>query len=239
MGVRLTTTVLAVAACVAGVSVAAADLKRAAPKDVDLTGLWKLNPELSDDPQQVVTKKRKDNTDGGPISGGRRGGGVTVGTGGTGDVFGDILAGTIGGTIGRGGTVRRTGGGESDRPEGDPEPTDTRRVPLDSFLATREQLEIDQQPEAVTISSVDEASTCKPGETNKAPTPSGELVDLRCGWKGDTWVTELKAPDGVTRVTRYELRKKDQQLVMISEVKGGKTEFAGLQIKRVYDRIVM
>jgi hypothetical protein len=239
MGVRLSTTVLTVA-CVAGVSLAvAADLKRAAPKDVDLTGLWKINPELSDDPQQAVVKKRTDNTSGGPITGRRRGGGVTVGTGGTGDVFGDILAGTIGGTIGRGGTVRRTGGGESDRPEGDPEPTDTRRVPLDSFLATREQLEIDQQPEAVTISSVDETNTCKPGEVGKAPTPSGEMVDQRCGWKGATWVTELKAPDGVTRVNRYELRKNDQQLVMISEIKGGKTELAGLQIKRVYDRIVM
>src|SRR5262245_18292608 len=128
MSVRLTTTVLAMV-CVAGVGVATAELKRAAPKNVDLSGLWKQNPELSDDPQKVLAEKRSQSTSRGPAVG-RRGGGVTIDPG---DIFG---GGTLGGvTIGRGGTVGRSGGSGRDRPADDPEPSDPKRVPLDSFLA--------------------------------------------------------------------------------------------------------
>jgi hypothetical protein len=112
------------------------------------------------------------------------------------------------------------------------------RVPLDSFLATREQFEVEQRPDAFTIRTVDETSTCKPGEPSKVPLQSGEMVEQRCGWKGDAFVVELVSEDGVTRANRYELRKGNRQLVMTSEIKGGKGQLRGLQIKRVYDRMV-
>jgi hypothetical protein len=235
------TTTLLVLAGIAGASVATAgELKTTAPAKVNLTGLWKINEEQSDDPHKVVAKKKEDSSGGGPIRGGGGGPGGVHGGGvfDTGGIFGDM-----GGTIGRGGvTIGRGGGaggaktGSADRPDGDPE--STMKVPLDSFLATREQLEIKQLPDTVTVSSVDDSVTCKPGEFGKAPTPSGEMVDLYCGWKGSTYVTELREPDGVTRTTRYELRRGDKQLVMISEIKGGHTQMSGLTIKRVYDRMV-
>ena len=238
MKYRFTTT-LAIVAGVAGASVAmAGELKTTAPAKVNLTGLWKINEKLSDDPQTVVSKKKEDSSGGGPIrGGGGTRGGATIDPGG--GIFGDI-----GATIGRGGvTIGRGGGagggstGSADRPDGDPQ--SNMKVPLDSFLATREQLEFNQQPDAITISSVEDSSTCKPGVVAKAPTPSGDMVDLRCGWDGSAWVTELKEPDGVTRTNRYELRRGGEQLVMISEVKGGHTQMSGLKIKRVYDRMVL
>jgi hypothetical protein len=51
-------------------------------------------------------------------------------------------------------------------------------------------------------------------------------------------VVELASEDGVKRVNRYELHKGDRQLVLTSEIKGGKGQLRGLRIKRVYDRAV-
>jgi hypothetical protein len=237
----LTTTLLVLAGLTgASVVTAAAELKTAAPAKINLSGLWKINEQQSDDPQKVVAKKKDESAGGGPIRGGGGGGGGAHGGGvfDTGGIFGG-MGGTVGPggiTIGRGGGAGGTKTGSADRPDGDPD--SAMKVPLDSFLATREQLEIKQLPDTVTVSSVEDSTTCKPGEIGKAPTPSGEMVDLSCGWQGSTYVMELKEPDGVTRTTRYELRRGDKQLVMISEVKGGHTQMSGLTIKRVYDRMV-
>lgn len=226
---------------------AGAELKHTAPAKVDLTGLWQINADQSDDPYKAVENKRRDSAEGGyrrrggPSGGGGPMGG-TVGTGRGGIVIdaGDVLDGVFGGTVGgsTGGTVGRGRGGTSDRPAGDPEPS-SMRVPLDAFLATVEQFEISQAPDALTITTVDDKSTCKPAEPGQAPLPGGESGDRRCGWRGDTWVTEVKAPTGITRTNRYELRKGGKQLVMISEIEGGKNQLSGLRIKRVYDRVVM
>ena len=240
--IRLTTTLLAMVS-VAGVSVAIAALKPTPPKNVDLTALWKINPELSDDPQEVLAKKRDDDNGGAsapvPRGGGTTGAPGTAGrpgrpgsgtsTGGrrNGVDMGDIFGGVISGSVGTG----RGRGGNSDRPDEDPVPQSSMRIPLDSFLATREQFEIEQRPEALTIRTVDETSTCKPADTGKVPMPDGEMVERRCGWQGSTFVVELKSDDGMTRVNRYELRKNNQQLVMISEVKGGRGHLAGLQLQ--------
>ncbi|MEP7242442.1 MAG: hypothetical protein ABI885_02020 [Gammaproteobacteria bacterium] len=230
--VRVTCALLALVT-MTGLGVARADFKTTAPKELNLSALWKLNPDLSDDPQKVVAKKRDEGMDPGPPPTGRgsRGGnnGIDVG-----DIFG---GGTISGTLG-GGRRGGTRGGAGDRPDDDPEPTGSMRVPLDSFLATREQFEIEQRPDALTIRTYDETNTCKPGESAKVRLSNGDAVDQRCGWQGDTFVTELKAADGVTRVNRYELRKGGKQLVMISEIKGGRGQLRGLQIRRVYDRLV-
>jgi hypothetical protein len=217
---------------VTGVSVAIAGLEAAPPKNVDLTALWKINPALSDDPQKILAKKRDDSAGGGR-AGGAHGGSRTGSS--TGVDIGDILG---GGTIVLGGGRKGGGaGGSADRPAGDPEPA-TQRMPLDAFLATRDEFEIEQRPDALTVRTLDETSTCKPGKSDKVPLPSGELADLRCGWQGATFVTELESEDGVMRVTRYELRKNGKQLAMTSEIKGGRGQLSGLQIRRIYDRLV-
>ena len=231
----------------AALSVASgAEMKRTAPANVDLTGLWKINPDLSDDPYKAVERKRRDSAGGnrpvgggGPMGGtiGNRRGGIVIDAGDVLDgVFGGTVSGSAGGTVG--GRRPAGGGGTSDRPAGDPEPS-SMRIPLDSFLATLEQFEVAQAPDSLTITTEDEASTCKPAEPGQAPLPGGELGDRKCGWQGGTWVTEVKAPNGVTRTNRYELKKGGRQLVMISEIEGGKTQLSGLRIKRVYDRVVM
>jgi hypothetical protein len=234
---KLSTAVLTAVAVAAASAALAGDLKAAAPKNVNLTAIWKINPELSDDPQKVLAKKREESAGGGPMGGG--GGGGTSGGStrvGKADVdMGGIFGGVISGTMGTG---RRGGGGSSDRPETDPAPSESMRVPLDSFLATREQFEIQQLPDALTISTYDETTTCKPGVADKVPVQSGEMVDRHCGWDGGTFVVELVDADGVKRVNRYDLRKGDRQLVLTSQIKGGKGQLRGLQLKRVYDRAV-
>jgi hypothetical protein len=212
---------------VTGVSTALAGLRTAPPKDVDLTALWKINPELSDDPQKVIARNRdRENVDQRSRSG--SGGSGT----GTGDIFGGVV---FGGVIvgGSGGAS----GGTSDRPAEDPSPNLT-RVPLDSFLATREQFEIEQRPESLTIRTDEESSTCKPGESQRVPMQGGELVEQRCGWDGDTFVVELISEDGVKRTTRYELKDNAKRLLVVSTVKGGHGHLANLRIKRIYERLV-
>jgi hypothetical protein len=219
-----------------------AELKHTAPPKVDLTGLWQINPDLSDDPNKLVEEKRRASAGGsrtgggggGPIGGGRGStlpGGIVIDAG---DILGGVLGGTAGGTAGG---RRSGGGGTSDRPEGDPEPYNM-RMPLDSFLATVEQFEIAQQPDSLKIATVEESSTCKPSDPGKGPLPGGELGDRKCGWQGDTWVTQVEEANGVLRTNRYELKKSGRQLVMTSEIKGAKTELSGLRIKRVYDRVL-
>jgi hypothetical protein len=231
---KLSTALLAAVVVAAASAAIAGDLKAAAPKNVNLTAIWKINLELSDDPQKVLAKKREESSGGAPTGGG--GGGGTNTRVGKADVdMGGIFGGVISGTIGGGN--RGGGGGEADRPESDPVPTGM-RIPLDSFLATREQFEIQQLPDALTISTLDETSTCKPGATDKVPLQSGEQVGRHCGWDGGTFVVELASEDGVKRVNRYELHKGDRQLVLTSEIKGGKGQLRGLRIKRVYDRAV-
>jgi hypothetical protein len=216
---------------------AAAELKHTAPAKVSLAGLWKINTQLSDDPHRAVEKKQSDSAGGSGAGGrpsGRSGGGTRVGP----IVIdaGDILDGVLGGS-GSGGRTSGGGGGTSDRPAGDPEPA-SMRMPLDSFLATVDQFEIAQQPDSLTVATVEETSTCKPADPGKAPVPGGELGERKCGWQGDTWVTEITAPNGVIRTNRYELKKDGRQLVMTSDIKGGKTPLSGLRIKRVYDRVL-
>jgi hypothetical protein len=241
---RLAAAVFAMAT-LAGATLAMADLKTAAPKNVDLTALWKINAELSDDPQKVVANKREEASGGGSSSsvpssrpGGRRGGGM--GGGNTGIDVGDIFGGgtVINGTIGGGRGGGSTGTGSGDRPAEDPTPNGSMRVPLDSFLATREQFEIEQRSDALTVRTEDGTSTCKPGETAQVRMPNGDMVEQRCGWQGGAFVTELKAPDGMTRINRYQLRSGNKQLVVVSEIKGGRGQMRGLQIKRVYERLV-
>jgi hypothetical protein len=224
----LAPTVLA-ALCAATASVAVADLNRTFPRNVDLTGLWKINAEESDDPQKVVAEQRRDSAEGG----GSHGGGVSVDVGGGGIVFG---GGAIG-TMRRGGPASG-GSGTGDRPKGDPEP-ESMKMPVDAFLATVEQFEIQQHPDEVTITTDDGSSTCKPTVPSKAPVPGGEMANRRCGWHGKAYVVELQLPgDEVTRSKSYELRKDGQQLVMITQIKGGHTPLSGMQIKRVYDRVL-
>ncbi|HEU4627387.1 MAG TPA: hypothetical protein VFS52_21715 [Steroidobacteraceae bacterium] len=229
---KLTTAVLAIVAAAAA-DVALADLKAEAPKNVDLTAIWKINPKLSDDPQQVLAKRRdEENNPGGVPSAGRGGRGTTA-SGSYGDIFGGVLS----GTIGKGGIHTGTGGGtDADRPEADPAPSSTMRMPLDSFLATAEQFEIEQRPDAMTIRTVDETTSCKPGETDKVRMPNGDMVERHCGWQRGAFVIELVSDDGEKRTNRYELRHGEKQLVMTSEITGGHGKLRGLQLKRVYDR---
>jgi hypothetical protein len=234
-----------------GINVAFAGLKPTAPKNVDLSGLWQINPDLSDDPQQLLDKKRaKSMGRHGRGMGGRRGMDGGWGGGGAGGRGGGPGGGWGGGTGGSsgggpsGGAGGSGGGGHSGhhRDDGDSDDSehsgDSPRPEVDPMLATQEQLDIRQQPSALTFSGIEASSTCTTGAAAQVSMPDGNLADRQCGWKGKKFIVELKSPKGLTRTDQYELTKKADQLIVITKFEGGRGPLSGLKIKRTYDRIV-
>ena len=209
---------------VVGANVALAGLKATAPKHVDLTGLWKINAELSDDPQEILDKRREKAMGRRGMRGGMggMGGGMGRGPGGGGDTGGPPDARREHGRHGREDSDDRESMHES----------------MERMLATQEQLDIKQDVDSVTLSSIDDTSRCKSGATVQVSTPDGNLADRQCGWKRSTYLIELKSPKGLTRTEEYKLAKSGNQLIVVTQFKGGRGSLSGLKIKRTYDRLV-
>jgi hypothetical protein len=216
---------------------ASAGLKAQAPKDVDLTGSWNINTQLSDDPQKILKERRaqaRPSLHGG--FGGMRGsdagssGGIpgSGGRGGMGRPTGSEPGGMRGGSGGwdERGVDAEDRSGERGEPD-----ASTQRM-----LATRESLEIVQQDGALTLKDDDGDTTCKPDEVAQVSMPNGTVGDRRCGWDRKAFVVELKPPQGISRNERYELSPDGRQLVLTTELKGGRGPMSGIKIKRVYDR---
>jgi hypothetical protein len=220
--------VLGIASAVVAMSSAYAALKTTPPKNVDLTGLWMINPQLSDNPKEILEKRREKSMS---RRGRRGGGGMEGGMGGGMRRTGGMGGGPPGGM---GGGVRRHDRGGQDEPER----KDSMQDSLDDLIGAPEQLDIKQDAHAFMLSSGDQSNSCKPGEVAQVSLRDGYLADRQCGWQSKKFVIELKSPLGITRTDRYELVKKTDQLVVITELEGGRGPLKGLKIKRTYDRLV-
>jgi hypothetical protein len=104
------------------------------------------------------------------------------------------------------------------------------------MLATKESLEIMRQDGALTLKDDDDDTTCKPGELAQVSMPNGTVADRRCGWDHKTFVVELKPSQGFSRIEPYALSPDGRQLILTTELKGGRGPLSGIKIKRVYDR---
>lgn len=220
--------VLLFASATLGIDIADAGSNVTPPKNVDLTGLWVINSTLSDNPKEILEKRREKAGSNRTrrVGGSGPGGGMGRGPGGV----GGIPPGGVGGP------VRRMPDRQVESDSGRSEPTNET---LDELLAWPEQLDIKQEMHTYTISSINQTSSCKPGEAAvQVPMRDGYLADQHCGWKSKQFVIELKSPIGLTRIDRYELSKKTDQLVVITELKGGRGPLKGLKLKRTYDRMI-
>lgn len=176
-----------------------AGLELSAPEGVDLTGVWVIDRERSDDPQEALEalhEKAKDRMRG------RTGGGL----------------GRFGAITGMGG---RGGGMDSRRPP-DGADREALRERMQQMLSASERIELMQLPDSVELNLSDRAVSCTSTDKAQVSLPDGELADRLCGWDDGEFVVELHGPDGFRRTDRYSQGADDQTLFVRTTVKGGR-----------------
>jgi hypothetical protein len=226
---------VALVACLAFGSVAYAALKSTAPKDVDLSGHWKLNAALSEDPHAAALmareeqkeldkkakKKKKRSRERAPVLRGP-------------DDRGDSPPGES--------VPRRddpSGSGPDSEEDDSADQDDRNRSqsydPIETAITTPEEFAIQQEPEAFVLMMTESTDTCKPKQPGKVTTPEAGVAERKCGWDRNAFVVELNPTHGPLLTTRYELDKESGRLLVTSQLKGER--IAKVQVKRVYERV--
>jgi hypothetical protein len=195
---------------------------------IDLSGNWALNHTLSDDPKPVIESLRpkpvKHRWDMGPEEGG--------------DESGPPQGGQQGGGSG-GGRSRRGGGSQGQGPtvvyrnNNDAYTHSTVLKVLTADLARADNLTVRQ---GATTFSLDYGSVIRsftPGAVSVVSAAWG-VADQSSGWKGKTFVIQVKPQTGVASVETFGLSEDGKQLVEELHLGGG--EFPAVKLKRVYDR---
>jgi hypothetical protein len=196
--------------------------KMQSPPHADLTGAWKLNSELTQQPNRE--------RDAGTPTQGHRGGGRAPGGGGMGGMGGGRGPGGMGG----GGYGGGGGGGTH---SGDPE----------AMARTREAMRLAMlMPDRLTIVHEDNTFVLTDGEgVTQKLTPDGKGVKSEVGalkvetkskWDEAVLVVERKFDGGVKITERYWVTENPKQLVVGSKIEnsqmGGNRDRA---FQRVYD----
>lgn len=209
------------------------DSKETSPQtsdQVDFTGSWELNEELSDDPRekmrQAMGRSRGGRgggggggrgSSGGPGGGGGRGGGGISGSGG---------AGGGGGGGGRGGRGGRGGTNGDSTGEG-------------GFASQLERLRtldvIHLEPELLTRdASGREASIFTDGQTFEHTTPRGHAEATAVWQRNGRLMIETKFDEDRLQTETWELVAAGQRLYVTTEMGGGERR-PKVKIRRVYD----
>jgi hypothetical protein len=191
-------------------SLALAPAAVAGDAPIDMTGTWKLNRELSDDPRQVMEqqmKKMREETGGGRVRGGLgRSDGFRGGSGGS-----------------------RGGAGQMDREQARERLRDMDRV--------REQVRILQSGEEVMMifSERDTMSVIADAERRTHDTPAGEVA-VTAYWEGVRLVITREPPDRPQTRQYYEIND-DGHLQITFEVTPPNGD--PFHIRSVYDEVAV
>jgi len=221
-------------------------LSARAPAGVDLSGTWKLNSDLSDDPEKVLEQQRQESPSWGGEHGRHRGGGSGI------PPFGHPGSGTwtpgdeqdlVGGNNGSDPVMHsRTqsvsepadmaGGGANDQDDRDRR-SRGRGAGLAHLLDAPDRMTIVQSGPKLSIKTVgsdgsEHSEQYTAGEETTINFGRGS-AERRSGWREDVFVVSLKAKKGPSREDDYGLDK-DGRLILDSQV-------SKLEIKRVYDRV--
>jgi hypothetical protein len=201
--------------CCAALSAAALD---AVPsRAVDLSGNWKLNAALSDDPEHMLAEREREERERymkwrkqqermyppdapPPI-----------------DVDGP-------------GATRRS----------EPSPSrlasiKRRQENLYRMLAISDTLTIRQEASTIDIVSAVESRRVVAGSRTQVSMPEGQLADSKVGWDGQWFVIDRNVRHGPHVVEKFRLVPKTGQLEYQMKWSGD-SEIAGMKIKRVFDR---
>ena len=184
---------------------AAADDKK---EDVDLSGNWQLNEELSDDPrekmQEMMSKR----------GGGRGGGGGQSG--------GGMSGGRQGGRSGGGGPGMGEEGQRRGGPFGDPEAFKSLSIEYDASVLT-------------VVDGADRARILyTDGRKVNRDYGEGRLVEVKARWKKGVLQIDRKGERGSQR-ERYKLSEDGQRLTVEASVQMG--QMGKIEFQRVYDRV--
>jgi len=203
-------------------------LASSASGGVNLTGEWKLNPNLSDDPDKLGPDP--DSTTPQRSPGGHRGHG-----GGRGGGSGMPPMGSPGG--GSGGynylPVALSDGAT-------PQPTPSRGMSINRLLKAPMHMSITQKDGTVVIKTnmpdgtqtVDEYAAG--GAAATIPFGPEQTAERTAGWRGSVFVVTTTVKKGPWREDDFALDE-DGRLIVSTQTKGGR--LGKLDIKRVYDRV--
>jgi hypothetical protein len=233
-------------------------LDAAAPSGVNLTGEWKLNLNLSDDPDKLgpdpdTTPQRAPGTHRGHGGGGGRGGGSGGGIPpiGSPDGPGNFELGPTASTSGypAGGLLPvalSAPGIEQSAPlppsSGTPPTTNSkpsRGASINRLLRAPLSMSITQNQGNVTVKAnmpdgTQTADEYAAGTKTTIPYGKDESAERTAGWRGPVFVVTTAAKKAGSREDDFAIDD-DGRLIMTTQTKGGR--LGKVEIKRVYDRL--
>jgi hypothetical protein len=216
-------------------TVAMAGLKEKPPKGVALTGVWRLDPYRSDDPDAVLAQARAEAEKSGDDSGGRmrggRGGSGGGFPGGGGGFPGGGGGGGSGGGWGRGGGHHRSSDTSSGSSEDSSEHPAPRGQLLKDLAANPATLDFSTTEHTLKISAEQTSVECAAG-VKVAISDSAGAAERNCGWDGRAWVVETERGKTLKRTDRYELSKDGKTLTYVTTASG--TRLPKIKITRTY-----
>jgi hypothetical protein len=215
VSIRLHLIAIALSSCAACSATSAFD---AVPsRTTDLSGDWKLNAAVSDDPEHMLAELQRREREDYMKWRKRQERAYPPGAPPPIDIDGS-------------GSARRN------------EPSPSRRASIKrrqenlyKMLAISDKLTVRQDGATVDIVSAVESRRVVAGSRTQVSMPEGELADSSVGWDGQWLVIERNVRGGPHVVEKYRLAPKTGQLEY--EMKwSGNSELAGMKLRRIFDR---
>jgi hypothetical protein len=192
----------------------AGSLSPDAPSHIDLSGTWKLNRALSDDPEALYAKIQQQRA----------------------ARYAELVGDSARSQGGQGGAVGDSNSPQS--PELQAAIASSHLNPYDmgvfGTIPRGDVLTIRQGPSEMTISDGTNNRGFAPGAKSVVSVPEG-VADQHSGWKSHAYVIDVKAQAGPETIERYHLSDDGQHLLAEIDSHGG--NMPTMKIKRVYDRL--
>jgi hypothetical protein len=193
-----------------------------APRVANLSGDWKLDQALSEDPRGVLRQQRQSRHGGG--GGMHRHGGGGLGMPGAGGTPGGGMS-RNGGYGGNGGGGPSGGGGRSF--------AGANSVIAD-FVAQPAAIEIKQESKDLALEADGVSTHFVYGEKVVASVQGGTAERIS-GWKGNAFVVKYNVSDGPVATRSYETGDAGRQLIVTTHVDGERAP--KFEFRTVYDRV--
>jgi hypothetical protein len=207
--------------------VACGTLSTKPPRAANLTGDWKLDQALSEDPRGVMRAQHQ--SQGGGMRHGGWGGGM--GGGGGGGMGGGMGGGGMpggGGMHGGGMHGGHRSGGASQGGAGS-----GHGGPLSDFLTQPAAVSIKQTAHDLNLVADGSPTLYEYGEKVVASVQGG-VAERNSGWKGDDFVVKYKVQEGPVATRSYEVADGGKQLLVTTHIEGD--HMPKLEYRTVYDR---
>lgn len=185
------------------------------PRDIDLSGHWVLNAQMSEDAEAMLARRLEQER--GRLAKQRRELERARAPGAPPPIDVDPAA-------------EASQGQPSQRPWQKRRDENLRRM-----LGITRALTIRQSGRRMEIESAQETRRFEAGTRSQVSMPQGQLADARAGWKGQWFVVDRRVTRGPGVVEKFRLLSKTDQLEY-QMAWSGHTELSGMKVRRVFDR---